>query len=143
VQRNLCSNPTWILVNYCNWKDTLKNEKQPGSSGTMAEFDPNDLRDNPLNIAAYLNKAFAADDFSIILKALNEVMRAQNVSALARATGLRRDRLYKTFRGDIEPDFSRVLKLLEGFDVQITIKPRKVRRPKPPLPKLGRPKKLR
>jgi probable addiction module antidote protein len=109
----------------------------------MAEFDPNDLRDNPLNIAAYLNKAFAADDFSIILKALNEVMRAQNVSALARATGLRRDRLYKTFRGDIEPDFSRVLKLLEGFDVQITIKPRKVRRPKPPLPKLGRPKKLR
>jgi probable addiction module antidote protein len=107
----------------------------------MAEFDPNDLRDNPLNIAAHLNKAFAADDFSLILKALREVMRAQNVSALSRATGLRRDRLYKTFDGDSEPDFSRVLKLLEGFDVQVTIKPREIEKAKPPLPKLGRPRK--
>jgi probable addiction module antidote protein len=107
----------------------------------MAEFNPNDLRDNPLNIAAHLNNAFATDDFAMILKALGEAMRAQNVSALSRATGLRRDRLYKTFGGDIEPDFSRVLKLLEGFDVQITIKPREVKRAKPPLPKLGRPRK--
>jgi probable addiction module antidote protein len=107
----------------------------------MAEFDLHDLRDNPPNIAAHLNKAFAADDFAMILKALSEAMRAQNVSALSRATGLRRDRLYKTFGGDIEPDFRRVLKLLEGFDVQVTIKPRDIKRPKPPLPKLGRPRK--
>ena len=107
----------------------------------MAEFDPNDLSDNPLNIAAHLNKAFDTEDFGMILKALNEVMRAQNVSALARATGLRRDRLYKTFGGDIDPDFSRVLKLLEGFDAQVTIQPRKIEKAKPPLPKLGRPRK--
>jgi len=107
----------------------------------MTEFNPSDLRENPLNIAAHLNKAFATDDFASILKALSEVMRAQNVSALSRATGLRRDRLYKTFGGDIEPNFSRVLKLLEGFDVEITIKPREVKKAKPPLPKLGRPSK--
>ena len=107
----------------------------------MTEFDPNDLRDNPLNIAAHLNKAFGTDDFAMIFRALNEVMRAQNVSALSRATGLRRDRLYKTFGGDIDPDFSRVLKLLEGFDVQITIKPREIKKTKPPLPTLGRPRK--
>jgi probable addiction module antidote protein len=107
----------------------------------MAEFNPDRLRNNPVNIAAHLNRAFATDDFAAILKAINEVLRAQNVSALARATGLRRDRLYKTFGGDIDPDFSRVLELLEGFDVQVTIKPREVKRPKPPLPKLGRPRK--
>ena len=117
----------------------MKIEKQTVDE-IMAEFNPDGLRDNPLNIAAHLNKAFATDNLAAILKALNEVMRAQNVSALARATGLRRDRLYKTFGGDIEPDFSRVLKLLEGFDVQVTIKPREIKKAKPPLPKLGRPR---
>ena len=107
----------------------------------MAEFDPDDLRDNPLNIAAHLNKAFETDDFAMIVTALNAAMRAQNVSALARATGLRRDRLYKTFGGDIDPNFSRVLTLLEGFGVQVTIKPRGSNKAKPPLPKLGRPRK--
>jgi probable addiction module antidote protein len=107
----------------------------------MVEHNPGDLRDNPLNIAAHLNEAFATDDLAMILKALSEVMRAQNVSGLARATGLRRDRLYKTFGGDIDPDFSRVLKLLEGFDVQFTIVPRTTKKPKPPQPSLGRPRK--
>ena len=107
----------------------------------MADSDPGDLRDNPLTISAHLNKAFETDDFAMIFRALNEVMRAQNVSALSRATGLRRDRLYKTFGGDIDPDFSRVLKLLEGFDVQVTIKPREIKKAKLPLPKLGRARK--
>jgi probable addiction module antidote protein len=117
----------------------VKNEKQTDRDRTMAGTDHNDLRDNPLNIAAHLNEAFESDNFAMILRALHEVMRAQNVSALSRATGLRRDRLYKTFGGDIEPDFSRVLKLLEGMDVQVTIKPREIKKAKPPLPKLGRP----
>ena len=129
-----------ILVNCCNWKDTARIEKHAAKDGKMTEFDPN-LRDTPPNIAAHLNKAFETDDFALIIKALNEVMRAQNVSALSRATGLRRDRLYKTFGGHIDPDFSRVLKLLEGFDVQITITPRKIIKAKPPPVKLGRPPK--
>jgi probable addiction module antidote protein len=107
----------------------------------MNDDDPNPLRDNPARVAAHLNQAFATDDFMIILSALGKAMRAQNVSALSRATGLRRDRLYKTFGGDIEPDFRRVLRLLEGLDVQVTITPREVRKSKPPLPKLGRPRK--
>ena len=105
----------------------------------MAGTDHNDLRDNPLNIAAHLNEAFESDNFAMILRALHEVMRAQNVSALSRATGQRPDRVYNTFGADIEPDFSRVLKLLEGLDVQVTIKPREIKKAKPPLPKLGRP----
>ena len=110
----------------------------------MKEMDTKELskmRDNPLRTATYLTKAFATDDLAAILNALRDALRAQNVMALSRATGLRRDRLYKTFGGEIEPDFSRVLKLLEGLDVQITIVARKERKPKPPLPKLGRPRK--
>jgi probable addiction module antidote protein len=107
----------------------------------MTAPDSNDgLRSNPLKIATFLNKAFETDDLPTILVALREALRAQNVSELSRRMGLRRDRLYKTFGGDIDPDFGRVLKLLEGLEVQITIAPRKVPKPQALL-KLGRPRK--
>jgi probable addiction module antidote protein len=108
----------------------------------MKEVDAKELRDNPALIAYFLSRAFETDDFSTILGALRDALRAQNVSAVSRATGLRRDRLYKTFNGESEPDFARVLKLLVGFGVQLTVKERTVPLPKPPLPKLGRPLKV-
>ena len=88
------------------------------------ELNPRDLRDNPTKIAQYLSEALSTDDLPTILGAFRDVLRAQNVMALARDAGLRRDRLYKTFGGDIDPDFSRVLKLLEGLGVQLTVKER-------------------
>jgi probable addiction module antidote protein len=105
------------------------------------ELDPKQLRDNPARIAQYLSEALSTDDLPIILGAFRDVLRAQNVSAFAREAGLRRDKLYRTFGGVIDPDFSRVLKLLEGTGVQFTVKERTAREPKPPRPKLGRPRK--
>jgi probable addiction module antidote protein len=105
----------------------------------MKEVEPKQLRDNPALIAGFLSRAFETDDFPTILGALRDALRAQNVSAVSRATGLRRDRLYKTFDGEINPDFSRILKLLEGLGVQLTVKERTIALPKPSLPKLGRP----
>jgi probable addiction module antidote protein len=107
----------------------------------MSESSENSpFRDNPAEIARYLTEILAKDDFRALLDALSTVLRAQNVSALSRATGLRRDRLYVTFDGEVEPDFRRVLKLLEGLDVQLVVVPRKNSKPKPELPKLGRPR---
>ena len=107
----------------------------------LKEGDPKQFRDNPTAIAEHLTCALATDDLPTILAAIRDVLRAQNVSAFSRVTGLRRDRLYKTFDGEINPVFSRILKVLEGLDVQLIVKPRKVVKPKPPLPKLGRPTK--
>lgn len=98
------------------------------------------FKDNPAEIARFLTEALAKDDVPAFLVALATVLRAQNVSALARATGLRRDRLYKTFGGQIEPDIGRVIKLLEGMDVKLMAIPRENPKPKPELPKLGRPR---
>ena len=108
----------------------------------MKEGDSRQFRDNPTAIAEHLTCALATDDLPTILAAFRDVLTAQNVSAFSRVTGLRRDRLYKTFGGKIDPDFSRILKVLEGLDVQLTVKPRKVAKPKQPLPKLGRPHKV-
>ena len=99
------------------------------------------LKDNPDQIASYLTRALDTDDFDVILAALRDVLRAQNVMAFSRSTGLRRDRLYKTFGGTIDPDFSRVLALLEGLGVRFVVQRRSIVKPKVPLPKLGRPTK--
>ena len=98
------------------------------------------FRDNPYAIAAYLSDAFDKNDHDEILKAICRVMRAQNVQALAREAGLRRDRLYKTFGGDVDPLLSRVMALFNALGIALTVKalpPREI----PSRPKLGRPKK--
>jgi probable addiction module antidote protein len=98
------------------------------------------FRDNPEAIASYLADAFEKNDMDVILKAINRVMRAQNVQALAREAGLRRDKLYRTFGGETEPYLYRVMALLNALGVRLTVKALPPR-PIPPRPKLGRPRK--
>ena len=97
----------------------------------------NRFRDNPEAIASYLAEIFDENDHAKVLQALKRVMRAQNVQAIAREAGLRRDRLYKTFGGEIDPLLGRVMALLNALGVCLTVKtlpPRQI----PERPKLGR-----
>ena len=98
------------------------------------------FKDNPYAIAAYLSDAFEKNDHDVVLKAISRVMLAQNVQALAREAGLRRDRLYKTFGGEVDPLLSRVMALFNALGIALTVKvlpPREI----PSRPKLGRPRK--
>jgi probable addiction module antidote protein len=109
--------------------------------GSMENKKPSDfkhLRNNPAAISKHLDKAFATNDLRIILEAINSAMRAQNVLALAESAGLRRDRLYKTFGGDVNPQLGRVMELFAGLDVRLAVKALPPKQ-KPPRPKLGRP----
>ena len=107
-----------------------------------AEDDPKKvLRDNDLAIAAYLSQAFGENDLEKVLLALNRVMRAQNVQALAKEAGLRRDNLYTTFGGKVDPRLSRILKIFKVLNIKFEVVPLENARELPPRPKLGRPKK--
>jgi probable addiction module antidote protein len=106
------------------------------------EFDPKLYRDNPEAIAAYLDEVFNKNDLSDVLKAINQVMRAQNVKAIARETGLRRDRLYRTFGGEVHPPLGRVMALFEGLGVRLSVMPIEPKE-RLPRPKLGRPPKAK
>jgi probable addiction module antidote protein len=104
------------------------------------QMDPKLFRDNPYAIATHLSEAFETNDLAAVLQAINFVMRAQNVQAIAREAGLRRDRLYKTFGGEIDPQLGRVMALFEGLGVRLAVIPLP-RRDRPERPKLGRPRK--
>jgi probable addiction module antidote protein len=85
--------------------------------------DPKRFRDNPQEISAFLTAAFAANDFAEVLKALNLVLRGQNVKALAKRAGFRREALYKSFGGEVNPHLNRVMELLHALGVHIQIAP--------------------
>jgi probable addiction module antidote protein len=95
-------------------------------------------RDNPTSIAESLNAAFAKNSLERIISLLESIMKAQNVTALAEVTGMRRDGLYKTFNGKKDPQLSRILSLFEGLDIRFEVKPLPARE-RPPRPPLGRP----
>jgi probable addiction module antidote protein len=126
---------SWIRTDNCHLEATS------GEKLGMSDADAKLLfRDNPEAIAHYLTDAFAQNELSAVATALKQVVRAQNVQALAREAGLRRDRLYHTFGGKIDPQLGRVLKLLEGLNVRLTAVPLPPKQ-RPPRPKLGRPTK--
>ena len=118
-------------------------QKQQAAGYDAREASPKKtvLRDNDLAIAAYLSEAFAENDLEQALVALKQVMRAQNVQALAREAGLPRDKLYTTFGGKVDPQLSRILRMFKALNVRFAVVsagPREM----PARPKLGRPKKI-
>jgi probable addiction module antidote protein len=110
----------------------------------MGDEQKNDLkerfRDRPDMIASYLTEAFAENDLERATLALSHVLRAQNVQALAHEAGLRRDKLYRTFGGKVDPQLGRLLKLFAAMNVRIEVVSMP-ERPLPARPKLGRPPK--
>ncbi len=65
----------------------------------------------------------AGDDSSFIIHALNVIARAQNMSQLARNTGITREGLYKALSPEGNPTFSTVSKVAKALGLQITIQP--------------------
>ena len=88
-----------------------------------ATSDRERFRYNPAAIAQHLASAFETNDLDVVLAAINSVMRAQNVLALSKDTGLGRVTLYKSFGGNANPQLGRVLKLLDGLSVRLSVKP--------------------
>jgi probable addiction module antidote protein len=100
----------------------------------------NRFRDNPEAIARYLSESLSKNELGPMLKALNQIIVGQNVMALARESGMRRESIYRSFRGKVDPPVSRLLALLGALNVRLVAVPWLLK-PTPPRPKLGRPRK--
>ena len=103
------------------------------------KLDPGLYRDNPTAIAEYLTEILMKNDLAILVQAIGNVMRAQNVKALSEETGLRRENLYRMFAGHRDPSLGNTMKILASFGVQLAVEPLTSIKVKPPRPKLGRP----
>lgn len=82
------------------------------------------LRD-AADATAYLQTVIdnAAGDDRLIMAALEEVARAQNMSELARNAGMTRAGLYRALSGDARPSFASVARILHALGLQVSAKP--------------------
>jgi probable addiction module antidote protein len=83
-----------------------------------APFNAAKYRSNPKAIANYLNDALATDD-SAFVRALGNLARAH---AVAEEANVDRAGLY-SLRGDMDPAFGTVLKVLAALGIQLVAKP--------------------
>jgi probable addiction module antidote protein len=79
-------------------------------------------RDDPRAIAEYLNDALSTGVPGLIIKAIGDMVRAQGVTRFAQKAGLRRDNLYRTFKGERSPAFDTVLNVLTALDIKLKAK---------------------
>jgi probable addiction module antidote protein len=84
-------------------------------------YDTADYLKTEEDITAYLQAAMEDDDPQSLAVALGNVVRARNVSALARETGLTREGLYKAFSAQGNPSYATVSKVSRamGFRLQL------------------------
>ena len=86
-------------------------------------FEVAKYRNNPKMIAKYLNHALATGDAILITKAIGDMIRAQSVTRVSQMVGLRRDSLYRSFRGHTGARFETVIKAIVALNIQLVAKP--------------------
>ena len=75
------------------------------------------------DVRLYLEACAEEDpgDGSLIRAALNDIARAQNMSLLARETGMSREGLYKALSEDSNPTFAMVMRVTRALGMQLRI----------------------
>jgi probable addiction module antidote protein len=82
-----------------------------------------DHRGQPKMVAKLLNNALTRGDTIAFVKAIGDVTRAQGMTKVSQQTGLERRSLYKSFGGDVMPQFDTVIRTLAALQLKIVVKP--------------------
>jgi len=80
--------------------------------------------DSPEKIAKYLSEAFETADASCITRAIGDAARAQGMTELAKKAGFSRESLYRALRGEINPGFETIVRVLTAMDIRLSAKRR-------------------
>lgn len=87
---------------------------------TLTRFDAAaTLRDSEA-IAEYMASAFETGDLSYVSHALGMVARAKGMSEIARASGLSREHLYRSFSENGNPTLKSILAVMDALGVQLS-----------------------
>lgn len=77
----------------------------------------------PAELAAYVNELLA-DEPGVLAFALGDLAKAHGMTAMAEATGLARESLYKALRAGAAPRFDTVSKVLDALGLQLVVVPK-------------------
>lgn len=93
------------------------------NTAELQTFDMAEHLDDEQAIADYLNIVMAEDDPGALAQALGTAARARGMSAVAEASGLTREALYKALRPGAQPRFDTIRRVCVALGVRITATP--------------------
>jgi probable addiction module antidote protein len=82
-------------------------------------FDTAEFLTSEADMAAYLEAAFSEGDPSLVVQALGAIAKARGMAQIAKATGLRRESLYKALSPEGNPEFNTVLKVVKALGIRL------------------------
>ena len=88
---------------------------------TLTKFDAAAYLDNEETIAEYLTAALEDENPDVFLTAIADVAKARGMAAIAKSTGLGRERLHKALAPGAKPRYDTIIKVLHGLGVKITV----------------------
>jgi probable addiction module antidote protein len=86
---------------------------------------PDAYRNDPKMIAKCISDALTRDDPAFIKSAIGTIARAHGMGAIAKRADVNRAGLYRSLRGDMDPAFRTVLKVLAALGVRLMAEPRR------------------
>ena len=87
----------------------------------LPEFDAADYLDDAEAIAEYLTAMIETGDPALLAAALGDIARAHGMGAIAQASGLTREALYKALRADAQPRFDTVNRVCVALGVKLVV----------------------
>jgi len=83
------------------------------------KYDAAEYLSSEKEMAAYLEAAFAEGSPQLVVQALGTIAKARGMAQIAKATGLRRESLYKALSPEGNPEFATVLKVVKALGIKL------------------------
>lgn len=92
---------------------------------TFSRYDSADYLKGPEDFAAYLDATIEenGNDPAALAHALGVVARAQNMSRIAKETGLSREGLYRALSSDGNPSLDTVMRIAGALGLELSFRP--------------------
>ncbi len=90
------------------------NKKEPTSA-----WNPFDYFETQDEINTYLRELLNDDDPMLFVSALGHLAKKHGMSEVARAVGVNRESLYKSFNGSVSPRWDTIMKTVRVLNVDI------------------------
>lgn len=88
---------------------------------TVTKFNAFDYFEDEHDIMEYLNECYHDDDPQLFITALAHLIEKKGVAEVAKLTGLNRESLYKTVKGQTQPTWATVHKILHALNINLNL----------------------
>lgn len=86
-----------------------------------SKFNPFDYFETDAEVLDYLTDCYNDDDPQLFVLALSHLIEKKGVAEVAKLTGLNRESLYKTIKGQTQPTWATVHKILHALKLNINL----------------------